>query len=149
MRLQFTKTILLFILVVSGFSCKDDRTTIPESEVYVKTTFSEYQTLMSVNRAVVYSVNKIYPLNFKLGYGGVCIFRDLERQIKCCDLSCPYESLRTVTLDIKMPYAICPECGSKFDLTYGQGNPIEGPVKCGLKMYTKIRDTGEYILVTN
>lgn len=149
LQLNSRKWIVGALMPLLMLSCRNDENEIPECEVYVKTSYSEYQTLLMTNSAVVYEKDALYPANFRLGYGGILIFRDLERQIRCCDLSCPYENLRSVTLDVKMPYATCPECGSKFDLTYGACNPIKGPASCGLKLYTKIRDTGSYILVTN
>lgn len=149
MKLRLNDSKWLLALLLTLFSCRNDENDIPESEVYVKTSYSEYQALMMPNSAVVYEKNNIYPANFKLGYGGVVIFRDMDRQVHCCDLSCPYENLRTVNLTIKMPYATCPECGSKFDLTYGACNPVMGPATCGLKLYHNIRDTGDYIKVVN
>lgn len=143
------KLFQLFLLLVILSSCRNDQSAIPSAEVYVKTSYSEYMTLMKVNSCVIYSQDDIYPSNFKLGYGGIIIFRDLEGLIRSCDLACPYEALPGFRLEVEMPFAYCSECGSKFDLTYGVGNPIGGPAECGMKIYNKIRDTGESILVTN
>lgn len=154
MRLPSNKYIQLLFACVTLLlgSCKEEVSNIPKCEVYVKTSFSEYQKLLNVNNAVIYSIDEVYPTNFRLGYAGICIFRDLDNNICCCDLACPYECLRSVVLEIKMPYATCQLCGSKFDLSYGQGNPLSGPATCGLKMYTKhIQENREsgYILVQN
>ena len=131
------------------FSCKDDESFVPNSEVYVKTRTSEYNELQIPNHAVVYEYDGLYPSNFKLGYGGLAIFRDLEGKLSCCDLACPVEKSHMNPLKITMPYAICPLCGSKFDLSYSVGNAVEGEAKTPLRMYRNIRDTGEYIIVTN
>ena len=139
----------LLLLSAVLFSCRNDESSIPVAEVYVKTTYSEYMNLMRVNSCVVYTKDDTYPTNFKLGHGGVVIFRDLEGLIRSCDLACPYEALPGSTLEVEMPFAYCLECGSKFDLSYGVGNPVGGPAECGMKVYNKIRDNGEYILVTN
>jgi hypothetical protein len=64
-------------------------------------------------------------------------------------LACPYEALPGFKLEVEMPFAFCLECGSRFDLSYGLGNPVGGPAECGMKIYNKIRDAGGYILVTN
>lgn len=136
-------------LLLFPCSCKDDESLIPDSEVYVKTYTSEYNMLRTPNHAVTYEYNGVYPSNFKLGYGGVAIFRDLEGKLGCCDLACPNDKSRMNPLTISMPFAYCPLCESKFDLSYGIGNPVEGPAKSPLRLYRSIRDNGEYILVTN
>lgn len=131
------------------FGCKEEESRVPDSEVYVKTYTSEYNELMTVNHAVTYTYNQIYPSNYKLGYGGVAIFRDLEGRLGCCDLACPSDRSRSNPLQISMPYAVCPICHSKFDLSYSLGNVIEGQALSGLRMYRNIRDTGEFIVVAN
>ncbi|MBO7427127.1 MAG: hypothetical protein J6U08_00265 [Paludibacteraceae bacterium] len=143
---------IYFSLVLSAvilFSCRDDETLVPNSEVYVKTRTSEYNELRTPNHAVAYEYDGLYPSNFKLGYGGVAIFRDLEGKLGCCDLACPNDRSRMNPLQISMPFATCPLCGSKFDLSYGAGNPVGGQSKTPLRMYHNIRDTGEYITVIN
>lgn len=146
-RLSFF--LLPAIISLLLFSCKDDESLIPDCEVYVKTYTSEYNELRTANHAVLYPITGVYPSNFKLGYGGVAIFRDLEGKVGCCDLACPCDKSRSNPLTIQMPWAICPLCDSKFDLSYSVGNPVEGPATSGLRMYRNIRDTGDYILVTN
>ena len=70
-------------------------------------------------------------------------------------MACPYENLRGVILNFdKMPYAICSECGSKYDLSYGSGVGIDGPAKdeksCIMRFYQKIKDNhADEITVTN
>lgn len=146
---KFTTCLFPAIALCVFFSCKDDESSIPSSEVYVKTRTSEYNELRTPNHAVVYEYNGLYPSNFKLGFGGLAIFRDLEGKLGCCDLACPVDKSHMNPLDIKMPFATCPLCGTKYDLSYGVGNPINGDSKTPLRMYRNIRDTGEYIIVTN
>ena len=143
---------IYFFLVLSAiifFSCKDDESLVPSSEVYVKTRTSEYNELRIPNHAVTYEYDGLYPSNFKLGYGGIAIFRDLEGKLGCCDLACPNDKSRMNPLKVAMPFATCPLCGAKFDLSYSTGNPVDGSTKTPLRMYRNIRDTGEYIVVTN
>lgn len=150
MRYLCLKLFFLFC-VVGGLlvSCRDDESTIAEYPVYVKTSYSEYQELKFVNRAVIYKADGVYATNFQLGFGGICIFRDFDNRLGAFDLACPYENLRTVCVEVEMPYATCPQCKSKYDLSYGLGNPVDGPSKSVLKVYTKIVDRGDYIVVTN
>ena len=146
MRKFFLLPLLLLLLLTN---CKSDESSIGDYSVYVKTTYSEYQTLRTPNRAVTYTADRVYSTNFQLGYGGICIFRDINGTLGCCDLACPYEKLRTTRLTINMPFATCEQCGSKFDLSYGVGNVMNGPATTILKMYSKVVDRGDYILVTN
>lgn len=141
--------VILSLSVLTLCGCEDDESPIAEYPVYVKTSYSEYQTLRFINRFVLYERDGVYASNFELGYGGVCIFRDLDNRLGAFDLACPYENLRTVCLEVDMPYAVCPMCGSKYDLSYGLGNPVGGPSKSVLKIYDKIMDRGDYIVVTN
>lgn len=154
-RIFFDRTLirkfllLIFMLFPLLTNCKSDESSIGDYAVYVKTTYSEYQTLRTPNRAVTFTTDRVYSTNFQLGFGGVCIFRDINGSLGCCDLACPYEKLRTTRLTIKMPFATCEQCGSKFDLSYGVGNVMNGPSTSILKMYSKVVDRGDYILVTN
>lgn len=143
---------IYFSLVLSFlilFSCRDDESLVPNSEVYVKTRTSEYNELRTPNHVVVYEYDGLYPSNFKLGYGGVAIFRDLEGKLGCCDLACPNDKSRMYPIKITMPFAVCPLCETKFDLSYGVGNVVEGTSSTPLRMYRNIRDSGEYIVVAN
>ena len=71
MKLRLSDLKWLLALFLTLFSCRNDESDIPESEVYVKTSYSEYQALLMPNSAVVYEKDNIYPANFRLGYGGV------------------------------------------------------------------------------
>ena len=144
------KESLLFLLMLLAFpACDDDESRFPDYDVYVKTTYSEYQTLMVANRCVCYAYDDVYTTNERIGLGGICILRDIEKNLHAFDLACPFECLREATLTVEMPYATCSQCGSVFDLTYGLGNPISGPAEQRMKEYTKVIDRYDYIVVTN
>ena len=150
------KTIIhLFITLFFGvlsFSCKKEiRSSIPSSEVYIETSPSEYAKLRNPNSAVsyIYTPGIPAPANFRFGFGGVLIFRDLEGRIRSCDLACPVEALRTIRVEVKMPFAVCPVCNSKFDLSYGFASPVDGPAKETLYIYTHVYERANSIVVTN
>ena len=130
-------------------SCNDEEE--PTYSVYVKTSYSEYQELMTANRCVLYTYDDYYRTNERIGLGGICLLRDMERNLHAFDLACPFERLRDVTLEVEMPRARCQQCGSVFDLTYGVGNCIEGPSSRSMMEYTKVSDRVNlgYIVVTN
>jgi len=150
------KTIVhLFIILFFGalsFSCKKEiRSSIPSSEVYIETSPSEYAKLRSPNNAVsyIYTPGVPSPASFKYGYGGVLIYRDLESRIRSCDLACPVEASRTVRVEVNMPFAVCPVCNSKFDLSYGLASPVAGQAKETLYIYTHVYERANSIVVSN
>ena len=70
------------------------------------------------------------------GYAGLLVWVDMEGKYNACDLCCPH------CLDVKRPvetdgiWAVCPVCGEKYDLSYGQAVPTEGRTKQALRRYT-------------
>jgi len=151
MRSKASITVALsFIIALLSCTEEETSTSIPNSDVYIKTNYNDYTTLKIINNSVSYirSSTAVIPTNFRLGYGGVLIYRDLDGKIQGCDLSCPVEASRSVLLEIKMPYATCPQCGSKFDLSYGFAAPCGGPAKETLKKYKAV-DNGSEVIVSN
>ncbi|HOI27721.1 MAG TPA: hypothetical protein PLN63_07865 [Paludibacteraceae bacterium] len=144
-------SLLLVGIVLS--SCKEEveeASSIPNCDVLIETNATDYVTLKIVNNYVTYvrSATALMPTNFELGYGGILIYRDQDDKIQGCDLACPVEASRSVLVDVKMPFATCPQCGSRFDLTFGFAAPCGGPAKETLKRYKAI-DTGNKIVVSN
>lgn len=138
---------VLFLLL----SCeKEVRSSIPDCDVYIKTNKSEYTRLSTVNSAVTYTIDGggSIPVNFRYGYGGVVIYRDLDEKIRSYDLACPVEALPTIRVKIQTPFAVCPQCGSKFDLN-AIGTPVSGPSKLPLHLYTHAYEYNGEIIVTN
>ena len=69
------------------------------------------------------------------------------------DAACPHEASANVIVDVdeSAVYAICPKCGSKFELLNGIGNPVEGPCaeeKQALKQYV-VDTNGNKIYIHN
>ena len=83
------------------------------------------------------------------GFGGVLVYHGLTG-IAAYDLACPYEQKRSIRIEVDSTklYAICPECGSTFNIWEGTGTHISGPATRGLKIYSTIQ-TGNKIIVTN
>ncbi|MBO4804876.1 MAG: hypothetical protein J5554_02410 [Paludibacteraceae bacterium] len=142
---------LLLLLLLTICSCTEleEKSSIPDHEVYIKTFGNDYTTLRIAGNSISYipSQNSVYPTNFRFGFGGVLIYRDMEDKIHACDLACPVEATRNILVEVKMPFATCPSCGSKFDLTFGFASPCEGPAKETLKKYNAI-DNGTAIIAS-
>jgi len=143
--------IILFFSVFS-FSCEEKiRSSIPNCDVYIETSPSEYAKLRTPNNAVsyIYTPGVPVPANFRFGYGGVLIYRDLGEQIRSCDLACPVEASPTIRVEVNMPFAVCPVCNSKFDLSYGFASPVSGPAKEPLHIYPHVYERATSIRVSN
>ncbi len=85
-----------------------------------------YPTFTSPNQSLVFET----PIKAtdRLGYGGILVYIDFEGNYRAFDLSCPNEAepdIRVFPNDLGQ--AVCEECGSVYDISYGIGNPIEGP----------------------
>lgn len=89
-----------------------------------------------------------WSVNGASGYGGVLLVSGfnpftLEAAVPLAfDLACPVECRPEVRVRMKtdgmLPLAICPECGSEYDVCEQAGSPLSGPAlsrKLGLKRY--------------
>ena len=87
-----------------------------------------------------------YPINFPYtgstytGWGGVLVVCDIMNTPRAFDLSCPVEAKNNIRIkvDKEKLEAVCPSCGSRFDVFDTPGYPLSGPAhekKYGLKQY--------------
>lgn len=80
-----------------------------------------------------------YVSNSATGYGGVLLISGfnpytLEAAVPLAyDLACPVERDPNVRVRMQtgdaLPFAVCPECGSHYDVTEAGGTATEGPAK--------------------
>ena len=82
-----------------------------------------------------------------IGYSGLLICYGLDDKYYAFDLCCPHEHRRDIRVEVDMIFAVCPECGSQFDVGFGSGFCNKGESKYPLKRYTVTR-TGDYLRVT-
>lgn len=136
----------LFLLAIS--SCHDEEENpIPDRNVNITTPYSDFMQLRNAGSHVEYRYGNYYASGTLLGYGGVLIFRDYDNKIHAADLACPVEVDENVTVDVEMPYAVCPTCKTKYDLTFGFCTPVSGPGTFSLKIYESVFERGDYIQV--
>ena len=82
-----------------------------------------------------------------LGYGGIVIFRNFDDKFVAFDMACPYEIDRTIRVSVNMAgQAVCPVCGSTYDLGYSEGFPVKGPSKFPMRQY-QVSMSGDYLRV--
>ncbi|MDR1730179.1 MAG: hypothetical protein LBR52_05910 [Prevotellaceae bacterium] len=138
MKKTIIRLFILLFLAGFSFSCeKRIESSIPDYEVYIETNPKQYAELSIPCSAVeyVYTPGVPVPANFRFGYGGVLIYRNLEGKIRSCDLACPVEARPDIRVKVTMPYAECAVCGSRFDLSWELAVPVSGPAKESLRSY--------------
>lgn len=83
------------------------------------------------------------------GYAGVLIFIDMNGEYKAFDMACPKCLRQHDPVEIDGIFAICPNCGERFDLSYGYATPQKGICKEPLKRYPVIVYSDGIIRIRN
>ena len=101
-----------------------------------------------------------YTQTSATGFGGVLLISGMDPFSGATllplayDLACPVERKPTVRIEIEEETfkAICPVCGSSYDVTMGGGAPLSGPASSsafGLRRYRCIPTQAGGYLITN
>lgn len=103
-----------------------------------------------------------YSQQSATGYGGVLLINGMDPFTATTDtplaydLSCPVEVKPEVRVEIEgdLYEAVCPVCGSHYDVTMGGGSPLSGPAatgkyKYGLRRYKCLPTTNGGYIITN
>ncbi len=151
----FYSSIVILAAVFSFNSCIENTvSTIPDYPVNLRldltATYSTFYN--SIGQQIYTKSNQIYyndnafPLKEteRTGFGGILIYTNYERKYCAVDMACPYEAKRDVCVEIDGLEAVCPECGSKFDIYNSEyAPPSKGPVTQALKKYkTQLSSNG-------
>lgn len=139
------KRFLSCLLVLLALSCtKTIETTIPYCPVYLELdlTFQD-RALKEMQAYKIYTQSNIDQDGERTGFGGVLVYHGLNNNggageaYYAFDAACPYEAQVNIKVEVdeNRIYAICPKCGSKYEILNGIGNPIEGPSKNYLQQY--------------
>ncbi|MDE5997517.1 MAG: hypothetical protein K2G77_04810 [Muribaculaceae bacterium] len=101
------------------------------------------------HQGVLSPSNFPYNANTYVGFGGVLLIGGVDPFTSepnvplAYDLSCPVECSQTVrvTIDSEKLEAVCPVCGSHYDVIMAGGSPVSGPAltgkyKYGLRRYS-------------
>lgn len=84
-----------------------------------------------------------YTSQSATGYGGVLLIRGMDPFSgntdfpMAYDLSCPVEMKQNVRVQVdgETYEAVCPVCGSHYDVVMGGGSPVSGPASVGDHRY--------------
>lgn len=147
---------LLLMALLSAFSAcnqvDDDR--IPSLPVYINlsgagmwNTYGVWGVGISRNfinfQGVVSPTGFPFTANTYLGFGGVLLIGGVDPFTSdpnvplAYDLSCPVERSQTVRVNIDSDNleAVCPVCGSRYDVVMAGGSPVGGPALTGKYKY--------------
>lgn len=148
-------SLLLMALLSANSACNqvdDDR--IPSLPVYINLAdaglWNSYGVSgVGISRNFINSQGVISPAGFPftantyLGFGGVLLIGGVDPFTSepnvplAYDLSCPVECSPTVrvAIDPDNLEAVCPVCGSRFDVVMAGGSPVGGPALTGEYKY--------------
>ncbi|MBD5355686.1 MAG: hypothetical protein HDR88_01600 [Bacteroides sp.] len=103
-----------------------------------------------------------YTTTSATGFGGVLLISGMDPYTTVTDvplaydLACPVEMKSTIRVEVEgeLFNAVCPVCGSKYDVTMGGGAPLSGPAasgdhKYGLRQYSCYPSGSGGYIITN
>ena len=132
------RRIFPLLILFTLLSCADTiETRIPYRIVSLELDLTyQDKALNAIQAYKIYTQANIDQDREQTGFGGVLVYHGLSSN----GTACPHEASANVIVEVdeSAVYAICPKCGSKFELLNGIGNPVEGPCaeeKQALKQY--------------
>jgi nitrite reductase/ring-hydroxylating ferredoxin subunit len=148
------KTALRAILILALLQACDAtyRSSIPDSPVYIEINLdAEDADLFPIQASKFF--NRTQNINIAIesaGYGGVLDYHALDNNYYAFDAACPHEANPSaiVSMDEDRLHATCRKCESRYDLSYGNGNPVSGPSREPLRRYT-VTGLGSKLVVRN
>jgi len=148
--MKIFKNIFLILIFSTAFSsCYDNViSSIPDYPVRLQlnltTTYPTFKN--SVNQFLLFEKRR-FETDY-IGFGGILVYTGFDGEYYAFDMACPYEAKNTIrAYPNDIGQAICKECGSVFDISYGIGNPSSGPAKEVLKRY-KTSISGDVLYIS-
>ena len=149
------KRILFFIsfFLLSFYSCEDSLKNhpIPSYGVYLDLDLMTPRD-KDLRTAPSYTIYTAKNLNLgeRIGFGDIIVVKTMNNEYKAFDLACPHEAKRNVLVEVDELNAVCPVCGSKFEISLtGTGMCIEGESKYPLRPYQVIQHSSNRLTVRN
>jgi nitrite reductase/ring-hydroxylating ferredoxin subunit len=153
-----TNRILLTVCfsLVFHLSCTDAYDhPIPSYPVYLLLDLTfEDKELKAPGSYREYTVRDINPgLGERVGFGGILVVHTtMLNEYRAFDRACPHEAQSGVTVEVDGEglNAVCPRCGTKYEVIVGlaTGAPVEGVSRYGLRSYG-ITLSGSRLIVKN
>ncbi|MDR1407728.1 MAG: (2Fe-2S)-binding protein [Tannerella sp.] len=127
----------LLILSLLAFACGEVENPVPNYPVYLDLDLTfEDKALRDVPSSKTYTLKNININTERVGFGGVLVVHASDGLFYAFDMACPYEASRSAIIeaDANTLYAVCPKCGTKYDIGFGSGAP-DGIGKDYLRRY--------------
>jgi nitrite reductase/ring-hydroxylating ferredoxin subunit len=141
---------LTFALLLCA-SCVKMEDPIGDYPVYLKLDLTfEDKALRSVPSSKAYTMKDINANIERTGFGGVLVVHAISGSFYAFDLACPHEASRStlVAADADHLNAVCPKCGTKYEIGIeGSGAP-DGVSKFYLKRYA-VTGSDPRLIVSN
>ncbi|MDP4269680.1 MAG: hypothetical protein Q8909_06105 [Bacteroidota bacterium] len=123
----------LLILLLICFGCESEYfSRIPNTSVYLEVYLQGLDVKLNTIGAtkLFKRGNERLPYKERYGYGGILVVHGAD-QFYAFDMDCPYEVQTSVTVIASSDglTAICPKCGSTFEIFNGTGAPLSGPAQ--------------------
>ncbi len=135
------RKIFIISLVLSTFiACDDQDDWIPNVRVLLSLDLDAVRATLGINQARMIDNE---------GVNGILLFRLEEWQFNAFDRTCPFqpEDNCAVDFDDTELKAVCPCCGSEFELFFS-GHVQKGPARRPLKQYRTVIE-GNRLRITN
>jgi Ferredoxin subunits of nitrite reductase and ring-hydroxylating dioxygenases len=141
---------ICFLITCSCDKIEDSR--IPRNHpVYLELYLdAEDRDLVPMSAYKFFTINNINISSQRVGYAGVLVYHGVDGNYYAFDMACPHEASRNSIIQMSDDgiYAVCPTCKSKYDISHGIGNPVEGPSRFTLRRYSVSR-VGNKLYVRN
>jgi len=136
------------IVILSG--CDDNYiSSIPDYPVRLQLNLTSTYPTFRDNPNSFLIFDKPVQATDRIGFGGVLAYVGFDGNYYAFDLACPYEAKQSIKVAPNdLGQVVCETCGTVYDISYGIGNPVEGPSKEILKRY-KTSMQGDVLYITN
>jgi nitrite reductase/ring-hydroxylating ferredoxin subunit len=150
MHNKLTYNLALITLTVFLSGCYDNYvSSIPNAAVRLQLNLTSTYPTFKDNPNSYLVFDKPVQATDRVGYGGVLVYVGFDGNYYAFDLACPYEAKQNIKVTPNdLGQVVCETCGTVYDISYGVGNPTEGPSKETLKRY-KTSLEGDWLHVFN
>jgi len=144
--------LILFGLIFSACENLNFCSSVPSEPVAIRLDMMHYPHLNSPFANEYFTEVNVQIGVHAIGFGGVLISTFLDSngiRHAAFDMACPYEKESDVRVfpDSNGIFAICERCGSRFELSMGLGNVVQGPATEHLRPLNVHRQ-GIWLVVT-
>ena len=134
------KRFLFCLLILFVCSCsKFEESDIPYAQVYLEIDlrFGDNDLVGMYHHK---SITKARTAGERTGFSGVLVVCGIDNYGNAAyyafDLCCPHEAKKNIIIEAdNAGKAICPECGTEYDIGYGTGAPTKGVSQYPLRKY--------------